>query len=894
MPPTRSFNMSRPTGSDNNVSIDRARRMAWESVQHTDANQKLGAFADPTHSHWIHKFDLGNNYRLVFGRIVDEIAYAQCYKVQLENGNTAIWCTSATATALQPIGARQLGQISIGAGVIVALHPADIHGIIISVIPDYQVSGQSALPDFISQQARCGLLVDSAHNYPLTLTNASRIGDWSAGRPFDATGEGEFGHITETGLLDFIDSFMTAKRVDEECGIWHFWHDQLTRIAGHNLQFWTAGYEREDLDDEGEFSIVESVTPYYWEALGALQFDTDVTREYGAQDWQKDPDFQAYSAIEPVEDTQVPFYRFQRFYGYLGQGFKHILSLPPITCAGPQAEINTLEDQNLYPGVFEENLGLTGRYSLRSAHEIILSKHINIPTPKRIVKAEDPQGDNSTNYKAASNQGLGDDHLIVGEVEVTGSDDSSAVRAAAFLDTHAFVFNWANNHQFHYHALDWYLPNEDELLCGPQSFQPPEFDRLYCEHTIPAPTAIPLYVDHRHGEVNYYPNHSYFGLLQDGGIVLGDGFGSEIRMVNGHIYITTPGDIVMQSGRNVINMAGYDFIARAKNSWDITATNKDGRLKVNRNLMAVAAGDCGGILLESMATTINCDFDGLEGEDVTLSGIMLKAPDSIVSTNAAQIGMKLSADSADNVFVIDAGWNGRIKLKGQYIERFISSTGAGLDFFVSPSGCEGTVQNGAEWRVDGTLLPNKLIVNDKLLVNSCAVFRENVVVLDGNFASGDAEVTIGKIGTLTADTISAYTTLLNTFDTRATALITIGNTELTNLCDRQDTLICDDATFTYRTVAQYRTSNYVLFESRWQQLARLASIETNIWTEDPINDTYPYPGKEILLGNTFRTIDLQLYDVTDGLAVDRGSVYETPSYDTPTASTLNTTYTVII
>jgi hypothetical protein len=66
----------------------------------------------------------------------------------------------------------------------------------------------------------------------------------------------------------------------------------------------------------------------------------------------------------------------------------------------------------MYPGVFEENISLTGKWSVRSAHGIVLEKSLPIAVPKQVVLPQDPSGDNATTYKAAGALGSGPDHLV--------------------------------------------------------------------------------------------------------------------------------------------------------------------------------------------------------------------------------------------------------------------------------------------------------------------------------------------------------------------------------------------------------------------------------------------------------------------------------------------------
>lgn len=894
------------------MGIDRARKLAWWDVQHTDQNQKLDASADPLHSHWIHKFDLGTQFRLFHGRIVDQIAYANCYKVQAQ-GMTSLWCTTVSMTALQPMGVRQVGQIGIGAGVIFALHNTDNYGIILGVIPDPQTAGKNAMGDFISQEGRAGILVDEAHNYPVSQPRASLIGDFSAGRPLDSL-QNEWGHVTETGLLAFIDSFMSINRVDEETGVWHFWHDQYTRLAGHNLHIFSAGYEREDLDDEGEFNKIEGHAPYYWEALGAFEFETNISRDIPTACWQKDPALQGYSAVEPCNDHQVAFYRLRDFYGYLGQAHKRLLVLPPVCDTDPpvydEAEsttsscelpsctpsgLNLLTAEDIYPGVFEEDLTLTGRYAVRSAHEIIFSKHIAIPAPKQVLRVEDPNGDTTSNYRAAGMQGSGPQHLIAGEIAIPEGPqaaEASQIRAAGFLDTHMFVFEWAGNHPFHYHERDWYIPNEADLEylneCSQPMFDIPAFSELACYHLLETPPAIPLHVDHRYGAVNYYPNHSYIALLADGGVVIGDGFGTEFKLANGSFWLTCPGDAVIAAGRDVINLAGYDLIMRAKNSFDITASNHDGRIVANRNLCLSAVGTTGGIVIESFATTAGL-ADGT-GEDMMVGGIVMKAPDSMISFCAPAIENRLTG-SQEKVYVIDTGPEGYIKFRSKYFERFMGPGGGALDFWIDG---DNAVQSGNEVWEDGSIFNSPIVAIDNILGANCLMVRGDITSVAGHMASAQKQYH-GKLGLIGAQGAQDAEDIFITYEARAETFIGYGSEQLEKLNERIDDYHLCDAEFTFRTPDQYRTNDFVMYEARWQQLARLAGAQLSTWEELEVAETMPYPGREKFTEQTYRELDLKLYDSSLGLATDRGSQdYTEPEFAVPVSKSLADGYKVII
>jgi hypothetical protein len=353
-------------------------------------------------------------------------------------------------------------------------------------------------------------------------------------------------------------------------------------------------------------------------------------------------------------------------------------------------------------------------------------------------------------------------------------------------------------------------------------------------------------------------------------------------MANGHIWLTAPGDVNLQSGRDIVNLAGFDHIVRAKNSCDISATNKDVRVKAKNNLWLAATGETGGVLIQSMATEVRTNED--PSEDAVMSGISLKADTSLINTCSQHFGLHLSHQDDESVLIFDTGATGRIKFKCQYFERFMTEGGAAFDFW-------GTTK-GAEWWSGGTVLSSPLMVDSKLLVSGCGVFSGDVISVSGYMISGNADTTHGKVGMLGSNT---YASQFSYYSTRtSTTIPDIATAELDTLTTRQTDFTFCARDFTHRSVDNYKTTEYILFESRWQQLARLGGVTTTTWTEIAVNDTYPYPGKEVLLDTTFKTVDLTLYDATTGLAVDRGSVYQNPSTATPADSVLNTSYTVIM
>lgn len=118
-----------------------------------------------------------------------------------------------------------------------------------------------------------------------------------------------------------------------------------------------------------------------------------------------------------------------------------------------------------------------------------------------------------------------------------------------------------------------------------------------------------------------------------------------------------------------------------------------------------------------------------------------------------------------------------------------------------------------------------------------------------------------------------------------------------------DTVITQ-ASGSLRTREDYGTDAFVVFEDRWQQLARLGGESMSVWREKPVKtqrgDTYPYPGTEAFADGAelFYQQDTVLFDVQNGRSKPHGAgdslsdLYASPAFAAPVGKSLNT-YTVV-
>lgn len=942
---------------------------------------------DPQLTSWLGLFDKSSGSQVHWGQVVDAVPFVNAYRVS-SGAKSFLWCCDSTVGGFQPFGVRPIHTIPIGSLVFYLVHPqTPWYGVIFASEPPPLVRNQHFRSDYIWQGSRAGIRVESAHQLTIkSQAGAGGIENRSCGRPIDQTSAGEWGAMAETGLAFFLDSFMAYMRADESTGLFLFLHDAMARLAGHNLQIRSSVGEREDLDDESEVFRRTGAVIHFWELLGLFHKSGTSTREYTAEEVQGTK--AEYGVLEPAFDDQQPFYRVQKAEGYLGQGGRRSLCLPPSS-----GTVNRYASHTLLPGVYEESLSAAGALLISSAKRIILSKRPCIAIAKEIKRPEDPAGDSAETYNTSG--GLNDQqaHIVVDKptvaVKITvlvqndlltlagtvagagtagiatsaiileanairssypdlargldrlvemidtypsdpvphmpefgavitrlanthptagsGSEPpSNLVTAAAMLDLAAFDFNHTHVHPYAYRTSDYYFPEETTQPAGALT-KVPSFSDLSGGQYLSAPTPAAAGVDHRYGKGYYYPNASFFGMLDDGGIVLRDGYGAEIKLSGGAIEITAPGDVWVRSGKNVNLWGGRDVIVRAQHSVDITAAKKDVRLKAENNVMVLGGNNgCGGVHLESRATCPGYDYDDKIGEDIVTTGITFKAENAHVMAWARDVILRAQPDTAAGMGQIVLESDNRVKVYSHYIERFIQD--AAIDFFVEVDGT--TLGANEYWADNATFTGNVRIAG--ILASGCHWVDGNIMVTGGHIATEQSDDYDNWVALLEGEALSDANALREAVTDRATELKnTTGPQEFDDdyrqeLNDKIDTI-----TFSLRNSGQYKTESLILFECYWQQLARLSGASLPTWSEPAVDvngtNTYPHPGlgpwtgtdesSQPVLSYYKQDLDLYSFSGSDGNSAARGAnqdKYETPVLKRPTPVALSGNYTIIV
>lgn len=821
--------------------------------------------------------------RVIAGRVVDALPFYGWYRVSLDGVNSVVSCNLLSDVGFGPTGVRRVGALQPGVRVYVVWHQAATHGSIIGAEPGFTSDPRRHIHESVSQVS-----TDSPANDPtvppLVGAPGGGVTDYSAASPLDET-SGSYGHLTENGTGHYIDEFMCFLRADENTGFWAFWHDQLARVSGHNLQIRSAVEEYEFLDDEDELMAAVGSTPYLHEALGLFAPGADgaAARQTDAAGSQIDSPH-----LAPVDvrfDDQVPFHRHVRHGGYLGQGQLVQQKLPP---ADPPA-VHRMSEPPACPGVFEEHLSLDGDYFLATARGFTIAHVPVFPVHERRRRPEDPDGDSRAGGYAPG--GIAADGSVAHKVQGDPAGPQPAGAGSALLadDDIAYGRAWKARHPFHYHGRDWTEPDPALL---PGSAEAPVDPRLLSDRQyLPRPDPASYRVDRRYS-AQFYPTASFVRARPDGTLVLGGPCGEEIRLGGGSVEISCPGDIVLRPGRSLVGMAGRDVCVLARQNLDLSATVGDVRVKAERHLEVLAAnGGEGVLLLESRSAVDEYDFTRA-GSDATGGGVVIRSAGVI-----GVLGNTVYLRSDGGGVTLDANQGADdIVLHASTCYRFLQA--AATDAF----GAGGSVNAVNQFTAAGGRLTGTLEVGAGVF-DGPVVVAGGLSVVGGHVQTTDADRFAGAVGALTEEALDQAQDQVDAVGSNRTADVEAAEDRFGALeaaVYAAGRIAGEEALgtvgFSFRTPAQYRTEDLLIYESRWAQRARLAGRVGSVWRENPVQlgseTTYPYPGRAGWLGSTYRTVDLMLYDVSAGLPAGPATM-ENAAYAAEQAAVLDGGYPVI-
>jgi hypothetical protein len=819
--------------------------------------------------------------------IEDCFAHTGLYIVRLPAGRL-VTAADLHHSSCMPLGARPASCYMPKSRVMIAAITGLPYAVILGAVPKELSDPNLVLPESLVLRSMVGVFQDPLH-YSVFSSPNSDMTNHSAGRPADIL-SGDWGSINDLGVAVFIGRLMATIKASDGAKMEAFWGDDLLRLVGYNFELFTAGAEERRINDEGEYNEIRRMAMFPWEGLGLSNMGNATMAANG----RLMPD-SAKAKYEPKQDDQLMIQRVLQLRGYLGDLDREFVCTPP-----PDTN-EQYTTRTRYNGLLDILKSSTGAITIRSAKEIVLEKYALIPVPKEMIAPEDPLGDSIDNYKAGDLQGGGSGYQM--PEYVWGDDQNANIRSAQLFDQHAYLIGKYSYAPADAHKKDWYVPEESEINTPVSSTVYDKSLRIGYQFMAALPGFGELVIDQRPGHTaRYYRSRSCIHQLDDGSIVIEDGYGSQIAMKGGSIFLTCVGDIWAQPGRNFIAWAPHDAILRAGNSADISASKHDVRIKAERNMHILAGNDqskIGGILLESRSEGPSLSTDWIEtGERVESHGITLKSAKSSVQLMGKDVYVGRNQQNAGTV-VIDGGKEGNLYLRGREILSRANSllalmveSDASTDKQMFALNISGAVIS-APTQIGGTLVlaptgnatEADLIVSGNLLVHEGIAAGKGGIVTNGGFAARTGAPNVGKLNNdITLPDPSLYTNNIEQEVTLVDGVVQAQEQRsVLNSIDgpgnddfqRAVGFSCRDTTLDIKL----DSSTFLLYEARWQQMLRQSGNLT-FWDEPlvlaPNGDfTRPHPGQDgWTLFDACATVNATNFELTVGRAIARDGMTE--------------------
>jgi hypothetical protein len=731
------------------------------------------------------------------------------YSVETDKGET-ITCKSAASMVSNIVGVKDLSTLSSGTPVILWTDtPGANHGVILCALPTHAKNKQELRPRQFSADPESGVAMWSSQYFTKMLQSEDFKQKLFAnnGRPFDIN-PGDWGMMNEHGVFLGILGLTAVMRGSQQAAIEVHTLDDLVRLRSGQYQHFSSFGEQHIYNDGGDITIEICGSSRQHEVSGKDEIGEELFEE--TEDINND-----YKdlAIKPKDVEATLKRRFQMFFGHLG--------LMQMFVCKPENGDETYSRKAEHQGLLHVNVAESGYFGVTTAAGMALTRDDIIPIPKKLKEPWDPEGDK------AEDSGLNE------------AKEPYMIPPAFQGGTHLVVRDmtaWArrNSYQrFDEREKDWHTPEADDLFTPDNNY----------DKTSDGVESNEEFQNHSDRRAGVYVN-------PDGSVTIMDAAGSQIVLDGkGGIPLGGAGNLTIMPGANVNIFGGDDVVIRGKNSIDITATDKDVRLKAEKNLHAYSNG---GILLESAAEQLGHGFSGgQEGEDVNSSGIVLKAENS-------------------SVFV----WGKEVLLSG--IQK------------VAIEAIQGARQGV---RIIGDIIRS---VGDEIISSTGAAIMRLGNGQASLHAAGSATVGGGS-GLLLGDGGELWIPLTKDgADVVTPRLVDFSQQERSTNYDSRFWLGTFDQgqrpqiMFTFRNSEQYATNDFELYQLSWQilidkqplALSDAGLTSSDSWQEVEVNGTMPFPGKDKFDSNVYIVLSSGEVNVDEnGKMMNRDSMQNEPQFN---------------
>lgn len=736
------------------------------------------------------------------GRVDFVFTDTYTYRVSFENRGlvTAISLSSAFAAWS---GARDVSPLSHGTRVLVFMLPKKDFAIILGAIPpdDPQALSANIAPE--------GGIHPSSDNLTMSASKAGMGGDhpdFSHGSPIDAL-PGDRVILNEYGVMIGVLQFLATLKASELAKIEAFVMDDLLRLVGHNMDVFSSLGEMRVRSDHGRITLEFGATGSQKESLGVIN-EEKVGKEQDV-DPEGEPDKSSYAAN--VADA-IGRWRLKGWVGALGDFIQAFLVRPSET-------LGSLSSTEKDMGLFHAHLHSSGLYVVRNLTGAGMLKTTGIAVPKRIRTHEDPEGDGEIEERQ--------------KVDFQFNPENPFFKAAQLRDYFAWVYDNYGPSRMKDQVKDMSVPGDAEAVSPGDPAVAPSIGNGFF-----APEGVAAKTPEDSGSQSFNKNTAWLFILPDGSISWRDGWGTTIESYGGHLIISAPKDIVMMSGRNLVGMGGHDVVMKARESMDLSATNKQVRVKSQGS--AFFHSEAGGIMMSAKGKLFK---DGT-GESGEVPGIVFKS-DSEIKFVAGAVNFALTATfsitsqggkSGPIAFMVDSDV---VLFKG--LTSCLFDTGSSL-VAIDTSGLRSSENVFAE---KGLMVNGTCVLGGNITSNGSLQIGGNVLAGGrGAFGGGVAGTRHSAAGIPTKPAPSPV--ISATAGQSYSRVLGSLTEEFFNQNFSLDLQI--KTSFSFRSVSECGTDGGMWTESHWQR--EMGGL--SVWTEVPVNETYPYPGKEHYEGNSLK------------------------------------------
>jgi len=611
---------------------------------------------------------------LHIGRVIVAGAYANHYFVEIEG-------QSITAAALETGSSRRGGHTSgtcysPGGVVLIAklreasalaqyfLSPNLIIGSF-DVFPKQEGSVFSGLS--IQEGSLAGVENNAAYREVVKTSGpSSDLRQSRSSNRFTDAQPGDWYKSTALGGIFLLSEFMCKAGIAPDCAITFSGIDSQADLTARNYVQDHLSYLRESIHRGDVATDVEQYALSILEAIGGQS----ALQEYENED--------GTTSIVPATENATGLFRHQAFRGGASEGVYDTMRTD-FSEGGPYTF-----GEETYPGTLSVLQRMDGIYRVRAAKEIKLEKTYAIVSPWKkedIACAAPAEG----NDFPAEYSDLSDAERLREAFGLSSIDE--VYRLMPLMHDEFATYEEATTYFQGLRKDDgiWHFPTIEEVreavFPGESTTKVRPLESQESEYTIADLVSEDKEI-YPGRKVKLFKNSSVFLMSDDGGLVLGDGYGGEIRMNRGRVTIASIGDVEILPGRDLIEQVPGNRINRTKGRVEVSSTEGSIAIKAEGNLQMLSGGSSGGMLtLENRSEqgSLNDIDEQALNEGLPFgSGIQLKAPSSGVSILGSHIygsgyssdvdgegsdrGVESDTTTCDILF--DSG-NGSTTLRGQ-------------------------------------------------------------------------------------------------------------------------------------------------------------------------------------------------------------------------------------